>query len=274
MSPSCASITKKKRIPEEFRRGPDKRTEEERGRHACASITKKKRIPEEFRRGPDKRTEEERGRHANARNPRKARKKYMCKTELCPSGGQRGCFKGFCKTCAKQKGYMQPLKPRNTSHHKKKCVKKSKREKFKQSATLGTVGENENDDPVSEEDDAEDDDVKEEDDEDDDVQKEEEVEFDEDECEKHGLAAAALGSVNKPGVQAKMKVKKEPNDDAEKKKGVKKKVKVKKEPKVMKEANDNYASVRRKKMKGNEEKMEDGEDAWKNGQGKTKSQVE
>jgi hypothetical protein len=32
-------------------------------------------------------------------------------------------------------------------------------------------------------------------------------------------------------VQAKMKVKKEPNDDAEKKKGVKKKVKVKKEPK-------------------------------------------
>jgi hypothetical protein len=49
--------------------------------------------------------------------------------------------------------------------------------------------------------------------------------------DKHGLAVAALGSVNKPGVQAKMKVKKEPNDDAEKKKGVKKKVKVKKEPK-------------------------------------------
>ena len=35
-----------------------------------------------------------------------------------------------------------------------------------------------------------------------------------------------------------------------------------------------YGRVRRKKMKGNEEKMEDGEDAWKNGQGKTKSQVE
>ena len=35
---------------------------------------------------------------------------------------------------------------------------------------------------------------------------------------------------NKPGVQAKIKVKKEANDDAEKKKGVKKKVKVKKEP--------------------------------------------
>ena len=75
-------------------------------------------------------------------------------------------------------------------------------------------------------------------------------------------------SAVKTQVKVKKEAKKEPNHDAEKKKGVKK------QPKVMKEANDNYASVRRKKMKGNEEKMEDGEDAWKNGQGKTKSQVE
>ena len=33
------------------------------------------------------------------------------------------------------------------------------------------------------------------------------------------MPAAALGGVNKPGVQAKMKVKKEPNDDAKQNKG-------------------------------------------------------
>ena len=64
----------------------------------------------------------------------------MCKTELCPSGGQRGCFKGFCKTCAKQKGYMQPLKARNTSHHKKKCVKKKVKVEKKLKMMAETAG--------------------------------------------------------------------------------------------------------------------------------------
>ena len=84
MSPSCAFITKKKTMP------------------------KGQKIPEQWRRGNDYRTDRERGRDANGRNPRKRRGKYMCKTNLCPSEGRRGWAKGFCKKCAKQRGHIEP----------------------------------------------------------------------------------------------------------------------------------------------------------------------
>ena len=71
-------------------------------------MPKGQKIPEQWRRGNDYRTDRERGRDANGRNPRKRRGKYMCKTNLCPSEGRRGWAKGFCKKCAKQRGHIEP----------------------------------------------------------------------------------------------------------------------------------------------------------------------
>ena len=94
------------------------------------SHRKQKKIPEEFRRGPDKRTAEERGRHAKGSNPQrpkeKPREKTICKTELCPHWGRRGWAKGFCKSCAYKKGHEGPQTATKISHHKKKAKKEKK----------------------------------------------------------------------------------------------------------------------------------------------------
>ena len=85
---------------------------------------RKTKIPEEFRRGPDPRTAEERGRHAKGRNPQKPKKKILCKTELCPRWGRGGWAKGFCKSCAYKKGYEDAQSVRKVSHHKKNQCKR------------------------------------------------------------------------------------------------------------------------------------------------------
>ena len=92
---------------------------------------KQEKIPEEFRRGPDKRTAEERSRHAKGSNPQrpkeKPREKAMCKTELCPHWGRRGWAKGFCVSCAHKKGHEEAQTVTKRSHHNKNVKKTKKR---------------------------------------------------------------------------------------------------------------------------------------------------
>ena len=94
----------------------------------------KKKIPERFRRGPDKRTAEERGRHAKGDNPQRAKGKVLCKAELCTRWGRRGWAKGFCKSCASKQGYEDAQSVRKVSHHKKKVKKTNKCKKSAQQA--------------------------------------------------------------------------------------------------------------------------------------------